>query len=272
MQASDSSTRLFGLRRPTGRFPVATAPPAKARRDCPRGPVLKRATMPPISESRAADSSVFDRLRRWLSVLFPARVRTLAGLFFLAGTAAVVESAAPAPPPPLTLRIVEERLEGFTPPKRAYVTAGTNEFAFLVPEGFRLELKDGRALYLTSPDQLSVISVRMIETVIRKPLTEESCRNLALAAHAGATVEESFARGAGDAVGPAFLMSRKGAGGLPQQVLMVFIPSGIGVMEFTLVTPAERFETARHALGQVMGSFASAPRGQLKVRPLSNQL
>jgi hypothetical protein len=167
-----------------------------------------------------------------------------------------------------------EALPGLPPATRAYLNAGTNRFAFLVPPGFRLDASAGTSIVLNSPDYASLITLRVREPQSVKTADElkKIGRRWLLKEHPGAVIQSEFSRTVDGQSGPAFDLRCRIAGGAPESVRAVFIPSSVGVLEFQLVCSPARFRKASYRFNGMLLSFCASHGGKLDIVPLSNKL
>lgn len=177
--------------------------------------------------------------------------------------------------PVLAAELRHEEGPGLLPADRAYVVAGTNKFAFLIPPGFKLETLNERLVALVTRDYSCQITFRLagpmpaegseLDTnVYSARLAEE---------HSGARILNTFAAFADSRTGPAYEVQFPGPAGSWRRAEFAFIPSRAGVLEFALICSPEKFEPARHQLSTVMLTFrASDAQGQLHISPLSDRL
>lgn len=207
------------------------------------------------------------------------RILAAAGVVLMAG---LLQAAAAAPrgtdPPTnacaLSAQTRHEEGPGLLPADRAYLRAGTNQFSFLIPAGWKLETwTDGRAAVVTRD-----YGCRIVFCLARPPLPEgqqldpDSCAQWILAEYPQARIQAQFPAIADSRSGPAYEIQLSGAGTTSRGEI-AFIPSRAAVLEFTLICSPERFEVARRCFHTLMLTFrASDARGQLHISPLSDKL
>ena len=176
---------------------------------------------------------------------------------------------------PLSVEVKHEAGPGLLPANRAYVTAGTNKFAFLLPDGFRLDQSDPCRVALVSSDFACLLTLRIIGAL--PPGAEGpdagACRKQVLTEHPGAKILEEFSRSAANRSGPAFDFRWSASTKLERHALAAFIPSQAGILEFRLVSSLEKFEASRAAFNSLLLTFrASDANGRLSIVPLSDRL
>jgi len=202
---------------------------------------------------------------------------TLLPLGLLAGSAgaAGLTWSCPTNPPPLRVEVRYEGGPGLSAANRAYVTAGTNKFAFLLPVGFRLETSDNQRVTLVSADYNSILTWRLLGPVrVESPdFDPTTCRELLLERRVGGKILDECTLPAAGQRGPAFELRWNASGGAPRCERVVFVPARAGVMEFSLVSSPEKFKATQPDFDLVLLSFrASGADGKLVVPMLSDKL
>lgn len=175
----------------------------------------------------------------------------------------------------LAAKVIQEDVSGLPPISRAYLTAGTNQFAFLIPRGFRLDAVAEGRITIEALDNSSFIQLRRLDAMNAAPgvkLSADRCRSLLSQAHPGARVREQFTRTVDGRSGPAFDFEWKNDGGAVQAGRAAFIPTDIGTLEFKLVSTPKQFRAATYKLNNLLLSFCSSKDGKLEVVRLSNKL
>lgn len=202
---------------------------------------------------------------------------TLLPIWLLARTAGAADPpwTGTTNPPPLRVEVRHEGGPGLSAADRAYVTAGTNKFAFLMPPGYRPEASDPDKLTLFSTDHNCLLIWRNLGHVLSgsSELDPAQCRELLSRRQPAVKILEEFSLGALGRLGPAFDLRWNATGGGPRRERIVFIPAQAGVMEFSLVSSLEKFEAARPDFDYLLVSFrASDANGKLVVPILSDRL
>ncbi len=200
----------------------------------------------------------------------------LCGMWLSGGRAHAGESSAdaPAPSPPLQVSIVDAT-PARQPVYRAYVTAGTNKFAFLLPGGFRMDAKSlaQNTITLVNTDYTCWITFRIAGPVPigAKELDPKPCREILLSQHPGATILEEFSLGAASQSGPAFDLHWETSGGVAQAARAVFIPSAAGILEFSLLASRGNLSKFRGSFNSLLVSFRASVDGKLEIPPLPDK-
>src|SRR5437764_1316286 len=111
-----------------------------------------------------------------------------------ASSAATMKTGDPTNQPPITVAVKFEGGPGQIPANRAYITAGTNKFAFLLPDRFRLSQSDAQKVSMTKDDVSFVISVRVIREFSSpgKAFDGAAARSLLYEEHPDATIMSEF--------------------------------------------------------------------------------
>ena len=202
---------------------------------------------------------------------------TIVPFWLLAGPASAADLgwSGASNPPPLRVEIRYEGGPGLAPAYRAYVTAGTNKFAFQMPAGFRLETSDPQSVTLVSADYNCVLTWRILGPVPPESpiLDPASCREVLLQRRSGGKILEEFNLPALGQRGPAFDLRWNANGGMPRCERVAFIPALAGVLEFSLVASPEKFLAAQPEFDLLLLTIrASDAKGKLVVPMLSDKL
>jgi hypothetical protein len=180
--------------------------------------------------------------------------------------------------PATATQLEPEVVPGLPPITRVITSVGTNKFAFFAPRNFRVDASNPRKISLTSPDDMTFITVRILPPLPKPAGTEkkkslrETCRDLLLAGHPGGKVLSEFTRTAGDCSGPAFDVQWQIPAGGVQAARVAFIPTVAGLLEFKLSTKPDRFHAATYKFNNVLLSFRVSKNGKLEIVRLSNKL
>lgn len=211
-------------------------------------------------------------------------IRTIAKALAFQTFSAAVLWGAPAPElsidaqtnmPPIAAELRHEEGPGLMPADRAYVVAGTNKFAFLIPAGLKLETWNQHLVALVTRDYSCQITFRLAGPLPAdaSELSAEVCRARLLEEFPGARILKSFSAIADSHRGPAYEADLPGSAGSWRRGLIAYIPSRTAVLEFCLNCVPEKFEAARQQMSTVMLTFRSSDEnGQLHISPLSDKL
>lgn len=179
-------------------------------------------------------------------------------------------------PAALATRIKAEEIVGSQPIARAYVTCGTNQFAFAVPPGYQADASNPRRITVTSADLSITVTFNLAEqgTGASSEDSADTCREAVLGRYRGAKILSEFSKRAAGHDGPAFDLTWTNPGGSEEAIRLAFVPSRAGVMEFTAKSSPDKFDQSRYALNFLMLSFRSNEHGKLEneIRPFSNKM
>ena len=184
----------------------------------------------------------------------------------------IAQDANPLAGPSLQLEVslVRQVVEGMAPALHVFINMGFKEYALQVPDGFRMqnEAAQGRLL-LQRTDNSCWISFRIIKTPVGGVnLSTSACRDWVLGEHPNAKITAESSANAGNNGGPAFDLQWK-TGGFQQSSRVVYIPSAVGILEFTLVSSTSHFGDSVNYLKNVLASFRLCPNGKRDLPPLS---
>ncbi len=205
-------------------------------------------------------------------MLRPAIAILFCLLWAPAGVARADETSANATP--LQASLIPEQVHYTEPVYRAYVNAGGSKFAFIVPQGFRIQgdpMKGKLTLVNASGNCTLTFSVLDPAPADNRTLNSATYRDLLANRHPKAKILQESARGAGGRTGPAIDLEWKVADNLAQSQRAVFIPSSAGVLEFTATTTRANFASLQASLDLVLNTFACSTNGKLEVIHFSDK-
>ena len=172
-----------------------------------------------------------------------------------------------ASPAVLQISIVSQARPNERLVARAYLTAGTNQFGFLVPDGFRTDPNN------TALDTISLISSEYncwLTLRIEGPAPSEGkdldpqfYRDQLLSRYPGAKILEEFSLTAAGRSGPAFDL-QKMSGGVLQSMRVAFIPSAAGVLEFSLLASPDNFPKYESSFNSLLLNFRASVNGKVE--------
>ena len=208
---------------------------------------------------------------------FPARcVRSLATAICSLGilTGAAYSQSASEPSSAFKVTLDQLPLHCTPPLFRAYVTTETGKFTFLMPAGFRIKGDaSGRRLKLSNLEGNCQFTIAILDSAPcdSQPLNADAYRDVVQARHPGGKIIEQLCPGAAGRIGVGFDMQWETTNGFAQCTRTVFIPSAIGLLEFSVVSNPKNFPTLRSQLNRLMISFqSSTPDGKLVVPRVSD--
>jgi hypothetical protein len=202
-------------------------------------------------------------------------LQALAGATLWGASAAELRFDGETNMPPVAAEMRHEEGPGLLPADRAYVIAGTNKFAFLIPPGLKLETWSQHLVALVTRDYSCQITFRLAGPLPAdaSEVSADVYRARLLEEFPGARILKSFSAIADSHRGPAYEADLPGSAGSWRRGLIAYIPSRTAVLEFCLNCVPEKFEAARQQLSTVMLTFRSSDEnGQLHISPLSDKL
>jgi hypothetical protein len=154
--------------------------------------------------------------------------------------------------------------------QRVFLTAGTNKFGFVVPEGFRVDASKPQTIVLSDADFSCFITLKLLDPPAEAGKSEiEICRNLASNRFPGGAISDEFTEFAMNRSGPAFDLRWKNSGGMSQSARIAYVPAASGILELSLLTISDKFAENRGVFTSVLSSLCSNETGNLQIRPIS---
>ncbi|MCX6896618.1 MAG: hypothetical protein NTZ16_14230 [Verrucomicrobia bacterium] len=165
----------------------------------------------------------------------------------------------------LSVSLKNEAIAGTNIVRRVYVTAGVSQFAFGLPDGFRLNPYPEKIL-LTSAQDNCFLTFRLLTPVSASLKESETaiCRRLALSQFPGATISGELAGRVANHAGPAFDLTWRNSGGGTQAARIAYIPVAAGVLEISLVTTPEKFGGDQYYYNSMLASMVTNESGKLE--------
>jgi hypothetical protein len=176
---------------------------------------------------------------------------------------------------PLRAELRQEAGLGQRVAERAYLTAGTERFALLVPAGFLARVGNQAELTLVTTNLDRVFSLRIVgrKASMGEEPNSEMCRNFIRGTHPDVSFGQEFTRIGDGRRGPAFDAHWTERGNVARTARVVFIPSRESLLEFAMVCSPEQFTSGCQALNTILATFrASDDKGELHISPLSDKL
>ncbi len=177
--------------------------------------------------------------------------------------------------PAYKTRVAHVAGPGVLPADFGYITLGTNEFGFVMPEGFHLEAGDPQKVMLVGSDINCVITFRLLGTELAAKSEPDLAhyRQLALSRYPGGKIVDELSLVAAGRRGPAFDLRWDAAGFSPRRERVLFIPREADVLEFSLSSSLAEFEAGRRALTSFLLTFRTPrPDGRLIMPVMSDRL
>jgi hypothetical protein len=173
----------------------------------------------------------------------------------------------------LQAKVELEAGPGFLPANRAYLTAGTNRFAFLVPSGFALRVLGGQRLHLFTGDYRCLLAVQFLESASldTKGLASETSLSRIVERFPHATILGETQPTVCGRLGVGYDFEWMDQGELPRRTRVVLVDTSAGIMELSLTCSPDAYGIAQRAFNTlVITLVASDPAGKLEVMPLSS--
>jgi hypothetical protein len=170
---------------------------------------------------------------------------------------------------PLQLKLEHERISSIVPRYRAYVTSDGNQFAFRLPEGYRMA-GDPSSGVLTLVNLQGNCSITF---TIYGPMPESGkldpseFGNSVSNQNPTATNTLQFWRDNGVGGGPGFDLQWKMTNNLYQCKRIVFLSSPVGVLAFTATADRRNFPTLQGDLDEILSSFHCTTDGTKPALP-----
>lgn len=180
------------------------------------------------------------------------------------------EASEPEPENSVTNKVslkvdVRRNVEGtYMPYRFAFITSGFERFTFLIPEDYRVDTSDLTKVKLSSPDYTSLIVVG-VEADGYAPgakMDAEALRARALSLYPEAVIKDENTAAANGLSAPAIDFCWKTPSGITRMTRTTFIPTSVGLMEFTLTASPEKFEAGLREFNLVMLTFRSGINGK----------
>ena len=212
----------------------------------------------------------------WCPKLFSWSAGALCAAGQLGNPAQADETGPATTPAPATLRTVirSEEIPDTTnakPLRRAFFSAGTNRFAFVVPEDFQLDAAIPGKIILTSPDYFCFITIQLVSAATSEDggMVIRSYRNQALNEFPLGTISNEFELRAANHSGPAYELRWNNPSGASQLACASYIPCQAGVLKFTLLSNAEHYSKNLTHFRCLLRSFQNNESGKLEIIAVS---
>lgn len=177
-------------------------------------------------------------------------------------------AAAPASSPTFSVSLRPGETIGDYQVMRAFLTAGTNEIAFTIPNGFRMDASNPDRIVLTDGSSAIFITIRLSGPPYPDAASQvDFFRGRALSRFPGAKIASQSSEIAANHSGPAFDLEWLSSSGSPQAARIAFIPCAAGVLEFSVLTQKANFKDADTYLSSLMVSVRTNEAGKIVIRP-----
>ena len=209
----------------------------------------------------------------------PTRPLCALVLLFFSTLRLVAADAASGASADFKIATTRHDLEGLGYYFRTLVTAGTNQFAFIVPRGYFVRADEAkREIRAVEVDDKCSMTVRLFSTPTNGvdeatgQLKAEVFRELLLQRFNTARITETMTLNGGGRGGPGFDFTWKNDADLTMQSRIAYLPTPAGVLEFFLLTSAADAREFRYALNSLMLTLRVGEKGKIALPQLSNKL
>ena len=168
-------------------------------------------------------------------------------------------------PPKLVVRLCPGELVGHEQVIRQFISSGTNEFVFVVPDGLRIQSAPEGGIVLTARDMSYYVCLRIAAPLPTNPGIGEALQKRITSQYAGASSLEGFTVNVADRRGTGFQLRQELPGVGSRLVRLLWVPFKAGVMEFALNADAKSAAAGRAALDMILLTFRSNERGRLEI-------
>ena len=178
-------------------------------------------------------------------------------------------------PGPLKVTLEREPVALVDPRYQAYVTDGSNNFAFRVPPGYRLTGDPGTGtLTLGNREGNSTITFTIYGSALEdgQGLSPEVFRELLLNQYSSATITREFNKASGSSSGPGFDLQWKASGEIVECKRLVYLATPAGVLEFAGTADRNNFSGLKSALDFLLGTLMSSKDGKVKIPPMLDKI
>jgi hypothetical protein len=169
--------------------------------------------------------------------------------------------------PALTAAVKDEETIGDRPIHHAYLTFGTNQFSFIVPDGYRVDCSNPEVLAVINQNYDCFITMRVIDRLPAgaQEVHPDTCRELLLARYPDASITEEYSRSVANHVGPAFDFQWLNPGKSLQSGRVIYVPMAGRIVEFSLVVEAGKFSGCQQFFHAILLTFRTNEKGKLEV-------
>ncbi len=167
--------------------------------------------------------------------------------------------------------VVSQPVPNLAPVPCGVASFGTNQYSFLVPDGFRMNGSSAEQVVLVNADFDCFITLSLASPAPSnaKP---DFCRDLLLSQYPGAKILEEFSASAGNHTGPAFNLHWTTARGVAQSGRFAFIPMAAGVLEFSVTTKSDKFPGVQSPFNLFLLTFRTNEGGKLEFVKISDRI
>lgn len=197
-------------------------------------------------------------------------IKILLGLVVAMPLVGSGQEATPAEPtaitntPPLAVDIRRGVAGTEVPYRYAFVSVGKEKYTFLVPEGYRVDTSDPLKVKLASPDYASLITLGFSATSSGPDakMEAEALQAIVLARYPNATIKSGQTVCANNQTAPALDYVWKTEGGITRAARTAFFSTTSGLLEFTISTSPDQFESGLSQLNLIALTFRTGSNGK----------
>jgi len=164
---------------------------------------------------------------------------------------------------------------GMMPSRCSVTSVGTNQFAFLVPEGYAVDISNPQMVTVSSTngDMAYTVRIRGPKPEDGGPLDVSAYRDQSLQEHPKAKIVAEIGANAGDGFGPAFDLRWMVGGKVDRFTRVGYVPTRLGVMEFSISCSPKAAGSAKSAMSYMMATFRlSEANGKIALPSISNRI
>jgi len=184
---------------------------------------------------------------------------------------AQTESTAPQADMPLMTQstVLAGEIVGTEQIKRAFMSFGTNEFMFIVPDAVLARFSQERPAMLTGRQADFSISFRLLNKLPAGATVKNELKAWVQTHYTDSVRIEDFAIPVADheGVGLQFHQRPRSASASNRFVRIIWTPCEAGVLEFLLVSEANCVKAAQQNFDVVLTTFCTNEQGKIKVIP-----
>lgn len=150
------------------------------------------------------------------------------------------------------------------PYRYAFISVGPEKYTFLIPEGYRVDTSDPLKVKLASPDYASLITLGFSSTSsgAEAKMEAEALQAIVLARYPNATIKSGQTVCANNQTAPALDYVWKTEGGITRAARTAFFSTSSGLMEFTISTSPDQFESGLSQLNLIALTFRTGSNGK----------
>lgn len=151
--------------------------------------------------------------------------------------------------------------------QRAVITVGTNQFLIVIPKGLRMDPSKPDKVVLVPDDYSYFLALRIIGSTVTDADAPkgDSYRQFLLSAYPGLNIVDESSMNVAGQYGVQFTGRWRPSGISDRFVRVAFIPSRVGVFEFSLVADPQKTSEAEFSFKGFLRSFRSNENGKIEI-------